>query len=746
MKFNRRIEQLIENVYYPYLKTKGIWSYLVVLVFVIANSLVTVGIIKYLSNRQNQKNIDRIANDYVQNASNRFITDLYNFKKLENDNNNSIDQKTLFFEEMLDEYLAKNISTVAKITIVDRDGLIIASDSFPSDSKSTVSSQDILLNLQQKLGSLSSLEQSEKLNLKIKQQNILTQVIPWENKNLGQKYIIIITVPKSTLLVNSVAKQDNSIPEYLWYLLPTIISGLLASMGITFLIQKLNKSKENKIDLAQQAIPEAEEEQQIVLSNNQGDLEISQAYMLLVNMSHELRSPLNAILGFAQIMEQESSLAQVDKDNIAMINRSGERMLAIINDVIDLAKIETNTLTLEQNNIDFYSWLDSIEQSFKFQARKQGWEFTLTKQDNLPEYICIDEHRLSQIIKNLTNYCLKSNSSANISLTVSSNCLIQQTETTNTDSSNKRYSIDFEFKNPDFSATATELAALFDPIARVRQGREHPDSSSLNLPISRKLSQLMGGDIVIKDKSITGSGVAFNLEIQTESVDAEKSQIKSTIQRIIGLELDQAEYRILVVDDSKTNRKIMSQILESVGFQVQEAVNGSEAIDIWLRWQPHMIWMDLRMPVMNGCEATERIKSSSPNIHIPIVALSASTLEEEKAQFKAAGCDDYVVKPFSDQIIFDKIAQHLGIPYIYESKVPPSSSIFKLTVDALNVMPSHWLNRFEQGAVELNRDSLTQLLQEIPPEHRDLENALKKRIDDFDFDQILNLIQNSRSN
>ncbi|MEM7595028.1 MAG: response regulator, partial [Cyanobacteria bacterium P01_A01_bin.83] len=153
-----------------------------------------------------------------------------------------------------------------------------------------------------------------------------------------------------------------------------------------------------------------------------------------------------------------------------------------------------------------------------------------------------------------------------------------------------------------------------------------------------------------------------------------------------------------------------------------------------------------RMPVMNGYEATEKIKSYSQSLYTPIVALSASTLEEEKLRFKAAGCDDFVGKPFSEKIIFDKIAQHLGIRYIYESIPPLTTSNFKLTADSLNVMSNQWLNQVEQAAIVLDQDLLTQLLQTIPPEHTDLQNVLQKHVNNFDFDNILSLVRNSKSN
>lgn len=538
-------------------------------------------------------------------------------------------------------------------------------------------------------------------------------------------------------LTQRFSDRQTSQEKYSMYLLSTAVFGFLSYVGARKLAQKplleSTQPSSKQLDSVNHDVltPETDKKKDIA------------SYTLLAEMSHELRSPLNAILGFAQIIEQEKSTAEVNRENIAIINRSGANLLSVINDIVDLAKIETNQLTLERNHIDFQEWLDNLEQSFKFKARNQGWEFSLIRQPNLPQCICIDERRLRHILRNLVDYCLKAQSTANtgndVSITVTSKSPLGKT--LQNDQSLKIHNICFAVENPNCLITPTELATLFDPTARVQQ--HSTEGSSLSIPISRKVAQLMGGDIVVCDQD-SESGRIFNLEIQTESVPAQKLQIQSYLRRIIGLESNQTEYRILVVDDSKTNRKIMVTLLEPVGFKVKEAVNGKEAIDVWLSWQPHMIWMDLRMPVMNGYEATEQIKSYSQAAHTPIVALTASSLEEERLLFQAAGCDDFVGKPFSENIIFDKIAQHLDLRYVYEESIDPIvTSNFKLSADSLNVMPHNWLEQVEAAAMVLDQELLTQLLQQIPVEHVDLKNALQKQVNNFDFDQIINLAKNS---
>ena len=782
MKFKRQTKQSTDSTYCSYKKvaTTDIWLYVIAFLSIIFNSVITVGLIEYISSLKSIRDIERTADNYAQNIKDRLLISLDDAEKI---SNSEIENEIIeISQQSLENYLSKaNPGQLARVAVVSQDGSTLASNFKQSFNKSTLTSQDVLTKLQRKLGTLSSLDKIEKIDLKVKQQNLITQVTPWKNKQLDLNGFLVIAIPKSQFPLNSTVKPNNLLSEYSIYWLPTTVLILLTCVEVVLLrnlITRLKRDKENEIALQRKAIPQGETQSiRNSIYDNLGRLEVktlqetsneevntlqktdckkvetlkatsNEAYVLLASMSHELRSPLNAILGFAQIMEQELSVTQLDKENIAIINRSGERLLSIINDVVDLAKIETNRLTLEDNNLDFRAWLDNLEQSLQVQASIQGWEFSLIRHGELPQYICVDERRLRQMVRNIIEYCLKDCSIQNtIVLTIKSFCLIEENNTTEPPGLNNKHDICFEIKNANCSIAAEELATIFDPLTRVKQ--EQSDArSSLNLPISRKLSQLMEGDITVK--ALEPLGIVFNLRIQAQSIAAGELLIQPTVRRVIGLESDEIEYRILIVDDSITSRKIMARLLSSVGFQIEEAANGKEAIDVWLRWQPHMIWMDLKMPVMNGCEATERIRSHSSTTRIPIVAFSASTSDKDKTGMKAAGCDDYVPKPFSDDIIFDKIAQHLGIRYRYDPLSEPisfsDSNYFRFKADALSVMPTHWIERVEEAATQLDKDLLTQLLQQIPPEQAELREALQKEVDNFDFDRILNLAVNSHNN
>ncbi|MGF1587760.1 MAG: response regulator [Pleurocapsa sp.] len=784
MKLKNRIKQLIKGIHKPGLGIKNLSLYLIILMPIIVNPLAIDWLTQYFVTQQNSKNISENVGNHAENISDRLLFYLNNSAEIQKI---SSDQpKNQLLSEILNRYLTQiDPDFSAKVVVFNEDGLIIASNFEQIGDRSSFAIQDVLIYLRQKFDSFNNINKAQQFSLKIRQNFLFGQVTPWQSQALDLNGLVVVMIPRTELMLDESAQQSSQRLKYLIYLSSTVVLGTLTCIWINRLI----KSNSNQLTSA----TEWTENQQIVASNllngqedtsplsreqypaleghnfhspetePEGNPNLNpplpqnenaqtdktvhdQAYELLADMSHELRSPLNAILGFVQIMEQELSITPTSRENMAIINRSGERLLGIINDVVDLAKIETNRLTLERNNVDFHAWLDTIEQNIKLQAYDRGGEFSLMKEENLPQYICIDERRLRQILQNLIDYCFKSMPTPTVSLRVAYGNAPQKTVVANQQSSSKNLNVYFEVENANLQITATELATLFNPAVRVRQEQQSQSArgSSLNLPISRRLAQLMGGDITVSNQSNLGQGTIFTLEIQTESIIAQKLPVQSNLRRIVRLESDQIEYRILIVDDSKTNRKIMSLLLEPVGFKIKEAVNGKEAVDIWLQWQPHMIWMDLRMPVMNGYEATERIRSY-PHLYTPIVALSASTLEEEKLLFTAAGCDDFVGKPFSENVIFDKIAQHLGIRYVYEAISPTIPSNFKLTADTLNVMSDQWLTKVEQAAIVLDRDSLTQLLEEIPPEHTDLKNALQKQVNNFDFDKILNLVDQSKS-
>lgn len=256
----------------------------------------------------------------------------------------------------------------------------------------------------------------------------------------------------------------------------------------------------------------------------------------------------------------------------------------------------------------------------------------------------------------------------------------------------------------------------------------------------------MGGDITVS--STPGQGTIFQFDIQVGLAEAADLQKPQQTRRVLGLEPGQPSYRILVVDDRWENRLLLTKLLTPIGFEVREAENGSEAIAVWESWEPHLIWMDMRMPVLNGYEATKQIKSHLKGQATAIIALTASILEEEQAIVLGAGCDDFMRKPFREEAIWEKMAQYLGVRYVYEENDELGmindekiTSSFMLQPSSLQVMPAQWVDQLHHAATQLDAEQILTLIAQIPEKHTSLAKALQQKVNDFDFDQILNLTQ-----
>ena len=689
------------------------WQYWLAVVPFALQTLVTIGAIEHLAIRNINENTEERANRVSRKANRSIILRLS--KYLDESVRISTEPGQLLELNSFLQQLVAEVAEVDEVALVAKDGSVIASS-----------------NRQQlaPIGQLIPRAQSDRptqFTLTIAQQQIVGQIAPLpDNSNQGEWFVVVAGQPKTT--VKAIATGNRLRIWYGVYLLPTTLLGLAIYF---WLVRNLNNASKERT-----STPNTAAATKAVAPERTTNSQISSS--LVADMSHELRSPLNAILGFGQIMEH-SLTDREQRENLAIINRSGKRLLSIINELVDLSRIEDDRLGLQQRSFDLHAWLDSIEPSIQFQAGEQNIEFSLTRETNLPQYISLDELRLRQILRNLLDFVLGGSQDSAVHLGVGCDFISSQAEP------QQRLDIRFEVESTNLAISPTKLAELFNPSIQVNRECPSPQGSSLSLPVSRKLARLMGGDLTVRHRVLESPGTILALNVKAELATDYDLQIQSAPQEIAGLESDQPEYRILIVDDSKTNRQIMMQLLKRVGFKVEEAINGREAVDTWLRWQPHMIWMDLRMPVMDGYEATSQIRSRSLSNRPAIVALSASTSEEERSLFRESGCDDFVGKPFSENIIFDKIAQHLGVRYVYQTATPPTTERFRLTADSLQVMPDSWLDSIEQAAASLDGELLTQLLEEIPAEHSGLSNALQQQVDNFDFDKILDLIKRSKS-
>ncbi|HIK13199.1 MAG TPA: response regulator [Oscillatoriaceae cyanobacterium M33_DOE_052] len=465
----------------------------------------------------------------------------------------------------------------------------------------------------------------------------------------------------------------------------------------------------------------------------------------LAKMSHELRTPLNAILGFAQLMERDDRLSQEQREYLGIISRSGEHLLNLINDVLEMSKIEAGRVTLKETSFDLSAMLKSIEEMFALKAQSKGLLLEIQSFPEVPQCIKTDEGKLRQVLINILGNAIKFTETGSVKLCV---------EVQNRGDDPTEEQLHFMIQDSGPGITPEEIHTIFEPFVQAELGRKSNQGTGLGLPISREFVHLMGGEILVSSAVEKGTIFTFHLPLRRgQAISPPPAPVS---RRAIGLAPGQPTYRILVVEDKWENRQLLVKMLQPLGFQVLEATNGKEGVDIWHERQPDLIWMDIQMPVMDGYEATKQIKATREGKFTPIIALSASAFEEERAAIFAAGCDDFASKPLQEGEILTKMAAHLGVRYIYEeptfmgtspsSPDHPEVATISLKPEDLAELPSELVVQLHQAAVSVNAEQIFGLLEQIPADRAPLGAAIANLVNDFRFDIIIDLTEKNNGN
>ncbi len=479
----------------------------------------------------------------------------------------------------------------------------------------------------------------------------------------------------------------------------------------------------------------------------------------LASMSHELRTPLNAILGLAQVLEHDPGLTANQKGSLDIIGRSGEHLLDLVDDVLEISRIEAGRASLNLAGFDLYRTLNRLKGMVGVRAERRGLALLFERAENVPRYVRADERKLRQVLLNLLANAVKFTEVGCVNLRISS----QEMPPASLPSA--RHLLRFEVQDTGVGIAPAETEALFEPFVQGESGQKGQGGAGLGLTISRQYVKLMGGEISVSSPPPVpltigagmqaGPGTLFTVTLPVELVDTFEPDSLLPTRRAIGLApgwSDAAPPRILVVDDSQENRVVFREMLERVGFQVREAAGGEEAVDLHTSWQPDLIWMDVRLPDVDGFEATRRIRHlmNSKLAAVPIIAVTASAFEEDRAAVLAAGCDDLVRKPFRENEVLEVTARHLGIDYVYqqlpgaiEGQGDHEFSV-ALTPDDLRDLPDAWVDDLSQAARRGRAGQVLALLEGIERERPQAVRRLRALVRESRFLDIVAVAEGSR--
>ena len=451
--------------------------------------------------------------------------------------------------------------------------------------------------------------------------------------------------------------------------------------------------------------------------------------IFLANMSHEIRTPMNAILGFAQLMQRDPTLTPQLRDHLDIINRSGEHLLATINDILEMSKIEAGRSVFTSTTFDLHALLYDLERMFRLRTDTKNLRFLVEKVGHIPQWVKTDEGKLRQVLINLLGNAVKFTDDGGIVLRICG-------KGENADT----VDIQFEIEDTGPGMGDDEINHLFQAFEQTRSGIKS-GGTGLGLALSQGFVKIMGGTISVISTLGKGSIFRFNIPVQEGSEEnAAKKELKRRVQ---CLKPGQDEIRILVVDDRETNRQLMLQLLAAVGFTANYAVNGKEAISMVSKWKPHLVLMDMAMPVMDGYEATRKIKASAHIKNIAIVAVTASAFEEDKKRILDAGADGYLSKPFKDAELFETIRRLTGAEYLYEEtstlKVPETAYDTALMCKTIAGLPPYIVNQMQAAVESADLDMLNDLALQLAAEQPLLAKQIQEMAARYQYEALTEL-------
>ena len=452
----------------------------------------------------------------------------------------------------------------------------------------------------------------------------------------------------------------------------------------------------------------------------------------LANMSHEIRTPMNAILGFSQLMQSDPALTPSQAESLQGITQAGEHLLTLINNILEISKIEAGKTRLTPRTFDLPALLADLEMLFRTRMTARGLTLLVDRATNLPRYVRGDEDKVRQILLNLLSNAVKFTQEGGIALRAG------------TRAADPELCLVIEVEDTGVGISPQDTLRLFEVFEQTASGLDRPGGAGLGLAISQRLARLMGGDISVH--STVGRGSVFRLEVPIEEGDAADLPAPPQPRRVVGLAAGQRQPRVLIADDQHSNRVILERMLRQVGFAVLSVSNGQEAVAAFQAQAPDLVLMDINMPVMDGMAATRAIKASDRGTATPVIAVTASVFEERRQEIMGCGADDFIPKPFRYAEVFEKIGRHLQLAYRYDRPSAPSAPQMEpgaaaLRAESLAGLPRALVEAMLSATRSGDITRLLDLIGMVSATHPVVAEGLRALADHFDYDRLQQLFE-----